>query len=105
MSSTPPGRPWAGAGAAGGSRQRAPSPRPPPAGHTPSAGHLGHVLTAENFSREALYRIFYLAETYRTSVAKERPLDHVLKVGGGGRWAGGRAGRQGEERKERRVRW
>ncbi|XP_043188105.1 CAD protein-like [Amphibalanus amphitrite] len=78
LASTPPSRPRAGT--AGGSRQRAPSPRPPPTSHAaPSAAQLSHVLTAENFSRDALYRIFYLAGTYRTSVAKDRPLDHVLK--------------------------
>ena len=38
------------------------------------------MLTAEAFTRDTLYHIFYLAQTYRTSVAKERPLDHVLKV-------------------------
>ncbi|KAF0292102.1 CAD protein [Amphibalanus amphitrite] len=48
--------------------------------HVPAAGRTDDRLTAaENFSRDALYRIFYLAGTYRTSVAKDRPLDHVLK--------------------------
>lgn len=61
-----------------GSHPRGVSPHPHPAAGPPQ---LGHVLTASAFSRDLLYHIFHLAQTYRTSVAKERSLDHVLKVG------------------------
>lgn len=39
-----------------------------------------HVLSADMFNKEHLNEIFNLAQTFRTYVIKQRPLDHVLKV-------------------------
>lgn len=39
-----------------------------------------HVLSAEMFNKEQLNEIFNLAQTFRTYVIKQRPLDHILKV-------------------------
>ena len=38
-----------------------------------------HVLEVAMFDRDILYDIFNLAETFRLCVAKEQPLDHILK--------------------------
>lgn len=38
-----------------------------------------HVLTVDMFNKEQLNDIFNLAQTFRVYVAKERPLDHILK--------------------------
>lgn len=38
-----------------------------------------HVLSVDMFSKEQLNDIFNLAQTFRVYVAKERPLDHILK--------------------------
>lgn len=37
-----------------------------------------HILSVDMFSKEQLNDIFNLAQSFRTSVAKERPLDHIL---------------------------
>lgn len=53
---------------------------PVPAVHTSQSlvGH--HVLTVDIFNKEILKDIFYLAETFRNSIRKERSLDHILRV-------------------------
>lgn len=38
-----------------------------------------HVLSVDMFNKEQLNDIFNLAQTFRVYVAKERPLDHILK--------------------------
>lgn len=45
----------------------------------PSHGLAGkHILSVDMFHKEQLNDIFNLAQSFRTSVAKERPLDHIL---------------------------
>ncbi|XP_012543292.1 CAD protein [Monomorium pharaonis] len=50
-----------------------------PTVHTSNSliGH--HVITVDIFNKEILKDIFSLAEAYRNSIRKERPLDHILK--------------------------
>lgn len=38
-----------------------------------------HILSVDMFNKEQLNDIFNLAQTFRVYVAKERPLDHILK--------------------------
>lgn len=45
----------------------------------PTHGLAGkHILTVDMFHKEQLNNIFNLAQSFRTSVAKERALDHIL---------------------------
>lgn len=38
-----------------------------------------HVLSVDTFTKDQLNDIFNLAQTFRIYVAKDRPLDHILK--------------------------
>lgn len=48
--------------------------------HPPPAHGLAgkHILSVDMFSKEQLNDVFNLAQSFRTSVVKERPLDHIL---------------------------
>src|ERR1700761_7194684 len=40
-----------------------------------------HILKVDLFSKVQLHSIFNLAQAYRIAVHKDRPLDHILRVG------------------------
>lgn len=39
-----------------------------------------HVLAVDMFNKEQLNEIFNLAQTFRIYIAKQRSLDHILRV-------------------------
>lgn len=40
-----------------------------------------HVLSADMFSKDQMHALFNLAHAFNVFVLKDRPLDHILKVG------------------------
>lgn len=49
---------------------------------TGSHGLLNHhILSVDMFNKQQLREIFSLADTFKQYIRKERPLDHVMKVG------------------------